>query len=310
MPFEPLLASRLHVFSDPALDQWGALFAFLAHDREYTAPAMSVEPITVPGPAGAIEARIYRPSADTKLRPGLLWFHGGAFVSGSLDMPEADQTAREVAARADAVVISSHYRLCTEELRLPAPQEDGWAVLRWFVEHAHELGVDPERIFVGGGSAGACLAGGLALMDRDSVVPALAGSLLIYPIVHAEPQPKSEHLATCLTEMPWQIRFDDEWISTQNAWLLDSPDAASVPCFPGDAVDHARLAPTLVVNCEYDSLRASGERYVEQLRTAGVDVTERLEPGVTHGHLNASPLDSAGTAGTLQAMADFIRTRR
>lgn len=309
MPFEHLLASRLHVFSDPALDQWGALFAFLAHDREYAAPAMDMESIAIPGPAGAIDARLYRPTTDTSLRPGLLWFHGGAFVSGSLDMPEADQTAREVAQRADAIVVSSHYRLCTDEVRFPAPQEDGWAVLRWFVEHATELGVDPTRLFVGGGSAGACLAGALTLMDRDSDAPSLAGSLLIYPIVHAKPQPKREDLAACLTEMPWQIRFDDEWIETQNAWLLDGPGAASVPCFPGDAATHIGVPRTLIVNCEYDSLRASGERYVEQLRAAGVDVIERLEPGVTHGHLNASPLDSPGTDGTLQAMADFIRTQ-
>lgn len=310
MPFEPLLASRLHVFSDPALDQWGALFAFLAHDAEYRAPDLSVEPISIPGPVEPIPARVYRPNADTALRPGLLWFHGGAFVSGNLDMPEADQTAREICERADAVVVSSDYRLCNEDRRFPAPQEDGWAALRWFVEHAAELGVDPARMYVGGGSAGACLAGSLTMLDRDRGTYSLAGSLLIYPIVHSKPQPKSPHLQECLTEMPWQIRFDDDWIETQNAWLLDAPEAASVPCFPGDAPHHGGLAPTLIVNCEYDSLRASGEVYAEQLRAAGVDVTARLEPGVTHGHLNSTPVDSAGTEGTLQAMAEFMLASR
>lgn len=307
MPFEPLLASRLHVFSDPKLDQWGALFAFLARDREYSAPDLDVEAITIDGPVDPIPARIYRPNSDSALRPGLVWFHGGAFVAGDLNMPEADQTAREVVVRADAVVMSSDYRLCNDDRRFPAPQEDGWVALRWFIEHAAELGVDPARIFVGGGSAGACLAGTLTMLDRDRAANSLAGCLLIYPIVHAKPQPKSAHLLACLTEMPWQIRFDDDWIETQNAWLLDAPDAASVPGFPGDAADHAGLAPTLIVNCEYDSLRASGEAYATRLRAAGVDVIERLEPGVTHGHLNSSPVDSAGTDGTLQAMAEFIR---
>lgn len=178
----------------------------------------------------------------------------------------------------------------------------------WLVEHAADLDVDPGRIFIGGGSAGACLAGALAHMDRDSAEPRIAGALLIYPIVHAKPQPKSEHLQECLAEMPWQIRFDDEWIETQNAWLLDSPDAATVPGFPGDSLRLDGLRPTLVINCEYDSLRASGEAYAQQLRSAGVTVIERLEPGVTHGHLNASPLDSPGTEQTLRAMAAFIRT--
>lgn len=306
MPFEPMFASRLSVFDDPTLDQWGALMAFMARVHDYTAPAVQMEPIAIEGPVDPIPARIYRPNAANGLRPGLLWFHGGAFVSGDLNMPEADQTAREICERAGAVVVSSDYRLCNEDRRFPAPQQDGWAALRWFVAHADELGVDPERIFVGGGSAGACLAGSLALMDRDSAAPALAGSLLIYPIVHANPQPKSEQLQECLTAMPWQIRFDDDWIATQNAWLLDAPDAASVPGFPGDAPSHAGLAPTLIVNCEYDSLRASGERYVEQLAAAGVDVTARFEPGVTHGHLNSTPLDSPGTDNTLRAMAEFV----
>jgi len=146
------------------------------------------------------------------------------------------------------------------------------------------------------------------MMDRDHGTRALAGSLLIYPIVHSRPQLKSDPLRACLEEMPWQIRFEDDWIETQNAWLLDGPDASRVPGFPGDAPNHVGLPRTLVVNCEYDSLRASGERYVAQLRAAGVDVMERLEVGVTHGHLNASPLDSPGTDGTLQAMAEFLRT--
>lgn len=306
MPFEPMFAERLSVFDDPTLDQWGALMAFMARVHDYTAPAARVEPISIPGPVDPIPARIYTSNTDAALRPGLLWFHGGAFVSGNLDMPEADQTAREICERADAVVLSSDYRLCTEDRRFPAPQQDGWAALRWFATHAEQLGVDPHRIFVGGGSAGACLAGSLALMDRDADAPALAGSLLIYPIVHALPQAKSEQLQACLTEMPWQIRFEDDWIETQNAWLLDAPDASSVPGFPGDSADHADLAPTLIVNCEYDSLRASGERYVEQLREAGVDVVARLEPGVTHGHLNSTPADCLGTENTLRAMADFI----
>lgn len=143
-------------------------------------------------------------------------------------------------------------------------------------------------------------------MDRDSAAPALAGTLLIYPIVHAKPQPKSEQLQACLAEMPWQIRFDDEWIETQNAWLLDAPDAATVPGFPGDSANLSGLAPTLVLNCEYDSLRASGEVYAQQLRDAGVEVLERFEPGVTHGHLNSSPTDSAGTENTLRAMTEFL----
>ena len=306
MPFEPMFASRLSVFEDSTLDQWGSLMAFMARVHDYTAPAVQVEPVTIPGPVDPIPARVYRPNTDTALRPGLLWFHGGAFVSGNLDMPEADQTAREICQRADAIVVSSDYRLCTEDRRFPAPQQDGWAALQWFVANAAELGVDPARIFVGGGSAGACLAGSLALMDRDAETPALAGSLLIYPIVHAKPQAKSEQLQACLTEMPWQIRFDDDWIETQNAWLLDAPDASTAPGFPGDAPRHDGLAPTLIVNCEYDSLRASGERYVEQLVAAGVDVTARFEPGVTHGHLNSTPLDSAGTDNTLRAMAAFI----
>ena len=94
---------------------------------------------TVPGDGGDIPVRVYRPAADGPLGV-LVWYHGGGFVIGDLDT--ADATARDLAAGAGCVVVSVDYRLAPEH-RFPAAADDAWAVLRWVVDHAAELGGDP-----------------------------------------------------------------------------------------------------------------------------------------------------------------------
>ena len=88
-------------------------------------------------------------------RPALVWVHGGAFVGGDLEMPEADWTARQICERAGAVVVSVDYRLAVGDVAYPVPHEDVVAGVRWVRDSAADLGVDPERMSVGGASAGA-----------------------------------------------------------------------------------------------------------------------------------------------------------
>lgn len=308
MPLEPFFADLLSKFTDPEVMPWLDP-AFAAHVNPYTPPSVTVRTMEVPGPAGVIRARLYvSDTTSGNARPCLLWFHGGAFIGGGIDMPEADFVSREIAHRADCVVVSVDYRLCTEDIRFPAPQEDGFAVLQWVCAHAGELAVDPTRISVGGASAGACLAASLCVMDRDSGNAAVRSALLIYPVVHAIPQPPSDELVACLENLPKFLKFDDEFQLRHNRWLLngDVTDANRF-CYAGELDDLSGLPPTLVVNCEYDALLASGSRYAQQLREAGVSVTERMEPGVIHGHLNRTPADCRGTEATLQSMTEFLQ---
>ena len=147
-------------------------------------------------------ARVRPTSAGTG-RPALLWLHGGAFMFGDLDMPEADWTAREICARAGAVVVSVDYRLAVGGVHHPVPLDDCVAATRWLRDHAAELGVDPDRISVGGASAGGNLATAtvLRLRDEDGWQP--AALIPVYPVLHAAlPGRRRAEVAALLDEVP------------------------------------------------------------------------------------------------------------
>ena len=138
------------------------------------APDAATRDLTVDGPHGPVPVRVYEPAGDGAGRPALLWLHGGAFMFGDLDMPEADLTAREICARAGAVVVSVDYRLAVGGVHHPVPLDDCVAAARWLRDSAADLGVDPDRIHLGGASAGGNLATAtvLRLRDEDGWQPA------------------------------------------------------------------------------------------------------------------------------------------
>src|SRR5580765_7632667 len=113
----------------------------------------SVTARAIPGPAGPMFVRIYRPRDP--LRAGLVYFHGGGWVLGSLE--SADASCRAIANRSRCVVISVDYRLAPET-KFPGAVEDAYAAARWVADNAADLRIDPERIAAGGASAGGNLA--------------------------------------------------------------------------------------------------------------------------------------------------------
>lgn len=130
----------------------------------------SVQSRELTGPHGTVPVRIYRPrSTPDRHAPALVWFHGGGMIMGTLD--SFDRLAREVAESTRAVVINVDYRLAPEH-RYPVAHDDAWAALRWAHDNAHDLGLDPDRIGVGGDSAGGGLAAATALRARNEGGPA------------------------------------------------------------------------------------------------------------------------------------------
>ena len=142
-------------------------------------PVHQVEDRRVPGDGGLIPVRVYRPSATPSL-PALIYFHGGGFVLGGLDM--SDRPCRALANDSGCVVISVDYRLAPEH-PFPAAADDAFAATAFVASRAADFGVDPARIAVGGESAGGNLAAVVALRARDSGGPSLAFQLLVYPLV-------------------------------------------------------------------------------------------------------------------------------
>jgi acetyl esterase/lipase len=207
---------------------------------------------------------------------------------GDLDMPEADLTAREICTRAGAVVVSVDYRLAVGGVHHPVPLDDCVAAARWLRDSAADLGVDPERIHLGGASAGGNLATAtvLRLRDEDGWQP--ASLVAIYPVLHPELPVPSAEVAEALDQVPPVLRFTPEATAGINAnYLGGPPSLADGYSFPALA-DVTGLCPTLLVVAEYDDLRTTGEAFGDQLATAGVDVRRVLAEGVLHGFLNLS----------------------
>lgn len=145
-------------------------------------PVAEVADRQIDGRGGAIRLRVYRPDA-TGPPPILVYAHGGGFVFCDLD--SHDGICRDLANRLPAVVVSVGYRLAPEN-PWPAAAEDVYTVTAWAFDNAAVLGGDADRIVVGGDSAGGNLAAVTALMARDRGGPALAGQLLLYPVIAAD----------------------------------------------------------------------------------------------------------------------------
>lgn len=314
MPIHPAVADRLGLldgidsfpaaFADPG--QRARVQAFLHWPRRPAAPVVEVEDDTVAGPHGPVPVRVYRPRDDTSTgRPLLVWCHGGGFRSGDLDMPEADTTAREVCVRADAVVVSVDYRLAVDGVHHPVPLDDVVAVARHVRDHAADLRADVDRIVLGGASAGGTLAVGTALRlrDEDGWLPrALA---LAYTSLHAVVPAPDPELADLLRAVPRPLRF----LPADSAEIIENylggpAENADGYAFPA-AADLTGLCATLLVNAEYDDLRASAQDFAARLAGVGVDVTQVCLPGMLHAFLDLpatiAPVDRALTllAGTL-----------
>jgi acetyl esterase/lipase len=162
------------------VDRRAAVTALLASLEVPANPRVVKEDRTVPGPDGAPEVpvRIYRPLDAEGTLPGIYYIHGGGMVLG--DIAGEDPTAEMICDEVRAVVVSVEYRLAPENPH-PAPLEDCYAALVWMVEHAEELGFDPNRLALYGGSAGGGLVLGTALLARDRGGPPARFMMPIYP---------------------------------------------------------------------------------------------------------------------------------
>jgi acetyl esterase len=235
----------------------------------------------VPGPVD-VPVRVYTPaSAVGTEAPLLLWLHGGGWVIGDLDT--ADATARALANRSGAVVVSVDYRLAPEH-RAPAALDDALVALTWAVENAELLGVDAGKVAVGGDSAGGNLAAALCLRVRDEFGPDIDFQLLVYPITdctlsHPSVDENAEGYFLTKDTMVW---FLGHYLGT-----VDAKDPSVSPIY---AESLAGLPPALVITAEFDPLRDEGESYAAKMREAGVPVECVRYDGQIHGFVGLAAL--------------------
>jgi len=255
------------------------------------AQVAAVTNLSAPRPGGEIPLRLYRPlgSSAAQVLPVLVFMHGGGWTIGDLDTH--DVACREICNRAFCAVIAVDYRLAPEH-RFPAAVEDTVAAIRWTAASARHLALDPQRIAVGGDSAGGNLAAVAALILRDGGGPSLALQLLIYPATDFRcntPSHAQNGTGYLLT------REAIDYFS--NAYLGTAAQGNDWRASPALAQSFRGLPPAFVLTAGYDPLRDEGAQYAQLLRDAGVAVEYVCFEAQIHGFITMSKLiDDASVA--------------
>ena len=258
----------------------------------------SVENRKIPGPASEIPVRIYQPHGGG-VKPVLVYLHGGGWVIGTLD--SYDATCRELAQGAGCVVVSVDYRLAPEH-RYPAAPEDCYAAVKWVAANAASLGADPQRLAVGGDSAGGNLSAVVAQMARDRRGPAIRFQLLIYPVTDADFTRRSyvdnaEGYLLTTASMHW---FWDHYLPSKS-------QRAEPYASPLRAPDLTGLPAAWVCTAEFDPLRDEGEAYAKRLQDAGVSTTLTRFDGLIHGFVSMGLVAPRAQAAIDEAVAALTK---
>lgn len=232
-----------------------------------------VDDLHIPARDGhALPARLYAPRTDVGL-PVLMYLHGGGFTIGNL--ATHDILCRELARLAGCMVVSLDYRLAPEH-RFPTAHNDAWDALQWLARQGQTLGADPERLAVGGDSAGGTLAAASAILARDAGLP-LALQLLIYPgcAPHQDTPSHATFARGLVLEEPAISWFFGNYVQSR----AEREDWRFAPLL---APDVEGVAPAWVGLAECDPLVDEGIEYADKLRLAGVPVDLDIYRGVTH----------------------------
>lgn len=239
-------------------------------------PVESVEDRTTPG---GVPLRAYRPlgSEPGSTLPVLVYFHGGGWVLG--DIETVDNLCRRLANASGCAVVSVDYRLAPEA-KFPGPLDDCFEAVAFIPREADSFGIDPQRMAVGGDSAGGNLAAAVTLLARDTGGPKLAFQLLIYPITNFDFETpsyleNSEGYGLSREMMRWY------W----NQYLARPEDGRSPLASPLAAPDLSGLPPALVITAGFDVLRDEGRAFADRLLEAGVPAQLEHFPGMIHGFL-------------------------
>jgi cation diffusion facilitator CzcD-associated flavoprotein CzcO/acetyl esterase/lipase len=240
---------------------------------------VEITDVSYPIDGGERTARLYRPPVEGPL-PVVVFIHGGGWIGGSLD--SFDEPCATLARRANALVVSPDYRLAPEH-PFPAAADDTMAVLRWAADHIAEFGGDPERMAVGGESAGANLAAVAALRARDEDGPRLRAQVLVTP-----PTDPLADNASRKTFARGPILSMELAARMAALYLGDPANAMSPWAAPARADDLSELPPALVITMEVDPTRDEAEDYARALSAAGVPTECRRFDGLFHAAFSLS----------------------
>ena len=268
--------------------------------RFFTQPAPLVLAVTqdlmLPGPAGTLGARLYRPQGLRTPAPVLVYLHGGGWVIG--DLETHDVLCRQLAVAGHCAVLAVDYRL-SPEAAFPAAVDDCMAAMRWIQDEGAARGLAPDAVAIGGDSAGGNLAAVVSLLLREAGAPMPRLQLLIYPatdqrFVTSSYQANGQGYLLTAASMQY---YRGHYLPDAGSWL----DWRASPLL---APSHAGLPPALVLTAGYDPLRDEGRQYADRLSAAGVAAQYVCFERQIHGFITMSRvLDEAYNAVGLCGMA-------
>jgi acetyl esterase/lipase len=271
----------------------------LATDERVTFTDRFVPPIS---DAPAVKVRVYQPVGKDAPLPAFLYFHGGGFVAGSIDLSHI--RGLMVAAEVGCVVVSVEYRLAPEN-PFPDGLDDCYNVLSWTAEHADELGIDPSRIGIGGESAGGALAAATALLARDRVGQKISFQLLLYPVL--DDRMNTASMRAGASAPVWDSdKCNVMWRHYLGRHGAGNDEGVSEYAAPARASDLSGLPPAYISACEGDPLRDEAIGYAQRLLEAGVQVELHVFPRTFHGF----DLVGMTTAVGKQAIAEQLQALR
>jgi acetyl esterase/lipase len=279
--FQAMLEAQAKLAAEqptPPLDQLPpdmvrAGYRMQRQSQDQNAPSdVAVRDFSIPGPHGDIPVRLYTPDGRPAPSGLLVYYHGGGWVIG--DLETHDGHCRRMAAWGGCRVMAVDYRLAPEH-PFPKGHDDALAAARWAFDQAAEIGADPNRIAVGGDSAGGNLAASVALDLRDDPARILAFQLLLYPATDAE------------WETPSRKALDGPVLTFEAMrWFERLLAAAGHPeahrLSPMRVDELKGVAPALVVTAGHDCLKDEGFAYAERLKDAGVDARHVEYPALPH----------------------------
>lgn len=261
-------------------------------------PEAQREEIRIPTSLVEARANVYRPLNVEGALPVFINLHGGGFIMGQPEMD--DPWCAFIAERTGCVVVNVDYVLAPE-YKFPAPVHQCYEIATWIHEHAKELNIDPERMAIGGHSAGGNLSAAVCILNRErgDALP-IRYQILDYPPLD---------LATDPGDKPdFAEAIPADMARTFNAMYIDNAeDARDRLASPVWASDEALqgLPPALVITAGKDSLAAEAAKYAQRLEAAGVPVVYRDYPGEAHGFTHNGTAENSLEAWEL--MADHLK---
>ncbi|MEJ1970766.1 MAG: alpha/beta hydrolase [Rhizomicrobium sp.] len=311
MPLDPIVKGfldQMKAVGGPKMSEAGApggreqFVALMQMVGPRDVPVGKTQNLTVPGPAGPIPIRVYTPvAAGGEPMPALIYFHGGGFVIGSVETH--DGLCRLMANEGGFRVIAVEYRLAPEH-KYPAAVDDAFAAVGWVAANAADIGVDANRIAVGGDSAGAALAAVCAQLAKAKGIP-LDAQLLLFPVVQVG------ELTASLKEFAVGYFLEKDTLD----WFYDSylpadADKSDPRISPLRAKDLSGLPAAYIMLGGFDPLHDEGMQYADRLRAAGVKVTVADHSDMVHCFIylqSVLPQAHAALTEAAKAVAKMFR---